>query len=66
VSLTCAANDGRLLSILPVDVAVAYPVLPRYAPPIPPAKDLSDDVELLMKTYAPEGSLAANSQETWR
>jgi hypothetical protein len=42
--LTCyAANDGRLLSILPADVAVAYPVLPRYAPPIPPAKDLSDD-----------------------
>jgi hypothetical protein len=53
---TCyAANDGRLLSILPPDVAAAYPVLPRYASG--PGQfhlhtDLSDDVDLLMRTYA--------------
>jgi hypothetical protein len=29
---TCyAANNGRLLSLLPSDVSSAYPVLPRYA-----------------------------------
>jgi hypothetical protein len=52
--MTCyAANDGRLLSILPADVAAAYPVLPRYAAgQFHLQKDLSDDVELLMKTYA--------------
>ena len=47
------ANDGRLLSLLPADVASAYPVLPRYAAgPFHLHRDLSDDVESLMKTYA--------------
>ena len=48
------ANDGRLLSLLPADVASAYPVLPRYAAggSFHLHRDLSDDVESLMKTYA--------------
>ena len=51
---TCyAANDGRLLSVLPPDIAEAYPVLPMYASGhFHLQTDLSDDVELLMKTYA--------------
>ena len=51
---TCyAANDGRLLSVLPRDVAAAYPVLPRYASgQFHLDTDMADDVELLMKTYA--------------
>ena len=50
---TYAANDGRLLSVLPHEVAVAYPVLPRYASgQFHLNTDVSDDVELLMKTYA--------------
>ena len=48
-----AANDGRLLSVLPFDVADAYPVLPKFASgQFHLDADLSDDVELLMKTYA--------------
>jgi hypothetical protein len=47
------AKDGRLLSLLPPDVAGAYPVLPRYASgQCHLHRDVSDDVELLMKTYA--------------
>jgi hypothetical protein len=51
---TCyAANDGRLLSVLLPDVRCAYPVLPRYASgQFHLHTDLSDDVDLLMKTYA--------------
>ena len=51
---TCyPANDGRLLSLLPPDVAAAYPVLPRYASgQFHLHTDLSDDVDLLMRTYA--------------
>jgi hypothetical protein len=51
---TCyAANDGRLLSLLPRDVASAYPVLPKYASGyFHIHQDLSDDLESLMKTYA--------------
>jgi hypothetical protein len=51
---TCyAANDGRLLSVLPRDVAAAYPVLPRYASgQFHLHTDVLDDMELLMKTYA--------------
>jgi hypothetical protein len=46
----CQANDGRLLSLLPPDVAGAYPVLPRYASgQFHLHRDVSDDVELLMK-----------------
>ena len=51
---TCyTANDGRLLSLLPSDVASTYPVLPRYASGLFHLhRDLSDDVDSLMKTYA--------------
>ena len=50
---TCyAANDGRLLSLLPSPVAAAYPVLPRYASgQFHLHRDVSNNVELLMKTY---------------
>ena len=52
-NISYAANDGRLLSVLPRDVAMAYPVLPRYASgQLHLDTDLSDDLELLMKTYA--------------
>jgi hypothetical protein len=48
-----AANDGRLLSVLPAPVAAAYPVLPRYAAgQFHLHRDLSDDVEQLLRTYA--------------
>jgi hypothetical protein len=58
---TCyAANDGRLLSLLPPDVAAAYPVLPRYASgQFHLHTDVSDDVDLLMKTYA-NGNFISN------
>jgi hypothetical protein len=47
------ANYGRLLLLLPPDVAGLYPVLPRYASgQFHLHRDVSDDVELLMKTYA--------------
>jgi hypothetical protein len=51
---TCyAANDGRLLSLLLPDVAAAYPVLPKYASgQFHLHTDVSDDVDLLMGTYA--------------
>jgi hypothetical protein len=47
------ANDGRLLSVLLPDVASAYPVFLRY----PYGQfhlhtDVSDDLDLLMRTYA--------------
>ena len=51
--LTYAANDGKLLSLLPSDVRDSYPVLPRYASGTwHMHKDLTDDLEQLMKTYA--------------
>jgi hypothetical protein len=55
-----AANDGRLLSILPADVTAAYPVLPG-TPQARPQKDLSDDVELLMKP-TPTGFIGNHSR----
>ena len=48
-----AANDGRLLSLLPRDVSSTYPVLPKYASGLFHLhEDLSDDLESLMRTYA--------------
>jgi hypothetical protein len=50
---TYAGNDGRLLSLLPAPVAPAHPVLPTYAAgQFQLHQDLSDDVELLLRTYA--------------
>ena len=51
---TCyAANDGRLLSLLPSDISSTYPVLPKYASGLFHLhKDLSDDLDILMRTYA--------------
>jgi hypothetical protein len=60
-SATYAANDGRLLSVLPTPVAAAYPVLPRYAAgQFHLHKDQSDQVEQLLKTYA-NGKFISNS-----
>jgi hypothetical protein len=43
------ANDGRLLLLLPPDVAGAYPVLPRYTfGQFHLHIDVLDDVELLI------------------
>ncbi len=47
------ANDGRILADLHPDVAKAYPVLPKYASgTFHLHRNLSDDVEPLMRTYA--------------
>jgi hypothetical protein len=49
----CAANNGRLLSVSPAPVAAACPMLPRHAPgQFHLHQDLSDDVELLLRTCA--------------
>jgi hypothetical protein len=48
-----AANDGRLLSVLDPDVASAYPVEPKYASGnFHFHRDATDDLEILLKTYA--------------
>ena len=48
-----AANDGRLLSLLPAHVRSTYPVDPIYATgSFHLHKDLTFDLEILMKTYA--------------
>jgi hypothetical protein len=58
---TYAANNSRLLSVLPHDVAVAYPVLPRYASSqFHLNTDASEDVELLMRTYANAKFVSSN------
>ena len=47
------ANDGRLLHLLPAHVQQKYPVLPKYCSgPFHLSTDLTDDMELSMKTYA--------------
>jgi hypothetical protein len=49
----CLTRIASVLSVLPSDVAAAYPVLPRYASgQFHLHTDVSDDVDLLMKTYA--------------
>jgi hypothetical protein len=50
------ANDARILADLPADVASTYPVLPRFSNgSFHFHKDLSDDLEELMMTYANGG-----------
>ena len=52
-NITYAANDGRLLSLLPAHVRSIYPVDPIYASgSFHLHKDLTFDLEILMKTYA--------------
>ena len=70
---TYNANDSELLSMLPPDVAALYPVLPRYAHgSFHFHKDLSDNLELLMQTYANAKFVSAklykknNTEYLWR
>lgn len=51
--LTYNVNNCELLSLLPLDVAALYPILPMYTHgSFHVNKDLSDNLELLMQTYA--------------
>jgi hypothetical protein len=50
---TYKANDGELLQLLPAYARSIYPVKPRYASgKFHLHQDLTDDLDLLMKTYA--------------
>lgn len=51
--LSVAANDGRLLMLLPAHVRSTYPVAPRFARgTFHLSKDASTNLEHLMRTYA--------------
>jgi hypothetical protein len=54
-----AGNDGRLLSMLPPDIAAAYPVDPRYATgPFHFHRDFTDDLENYLETYCNGGVIS--------
>ena len=67
---TCNANDGRLLSRLPVEVASCYPVKPRYTCGSDNDRcffqlsvELSEDLEDNILTYA---NAAVFSRKIWK
>jgi hypothetical protein len=67
---TCYANDGRLLSTLPIEVARCYPVKPRYAGASDNDRnffqlsvELSEDLEDNILTYA---NAAVFSRKIWK
>jgi len=67
---TCNANDGRLLSTLPFEVARCYPVKPRYAGAGDNERnffqlsiELSEDLEDNILTYA---NAAVFSRKIWK